>query len=427
MTEHFLHYVWQYQQFNPHGLATTEKQPLEVIRTGMYNTHSGPDFSQARLVIGPMEWAGQVEIHLLSSDWEAHGHTSDPAYENVILHVVWEEDQPVYRSDGSRIPALELKHIVFFGVVQNYNNLLKRPVDIPCQPWLKACPDLIRCNMMDKAMAHRLEHKSDEILKLLSRNQNDWEQTTYQWMAGSFGFRLNTEAFLRLAEVLPLRLVQRHGYAPFQIEALVFGQAGFLDRAEDEYASKLAAEYHFMAHKYGIFGQRMQRHEWKFLRTRPSNFPSVRLSQWTGLLCETQHLFSFITETEDIGRIMSKFRIRHPEYWKDHYDFGKKSQRRWTGMGEAAVEGLVINTVVNILAAYSKFTDAGLYMDRALQILEMMRPEGNHIITRWKELGIEAKNSLDSQALIEQYNHFCLKKKCVLCPVGADILRKPTG
>lgn len=424
MTEIFLHYVWQYQQYNFNGLKTTGGQPVKVIKPGLLNAHSGPDFSNARLLIGSIEWVGQVEIHLFSSDWNAHRHSNDRAYDNVILHVVWEETEQIFRKEGTAIPTIELKDIVNANVLWNYNNLLRNPADILCEPHFGSCSDLSKYAMMDKAMVTRLESKTADIFELLNKNKNDWELTSYQWIARNFGFKLNAEAFFRLSEVLPLRVVRKHQGSLFQLESLVFGQAGFLEEPEGEYALKLENEYCFLAEKYNIYEKRMSRHEWKFLRTRPGNFPTLRLAQFARLLNNNEGLFSFFTETREVSVIVEKLGVVQSGYWQEHYDFGKKSRVKLSGIGETSLENLVINTVVNLLSAYSASIDTPVYAERAIEILESIKPEKNHITEKWKNLGIAVKSGFDSQALIQQYNAFCLRKRCVQCPVGAELLRR---
>lgn len=424
MTENFLHYVWQYQQYNFNGLKTVDGLPVKVLKTGLLNSNSGPDFSNARLMIDKIEWVGQVEIHLQSADWNLHKHSLDPAYDNVILHVVWEDTGPVMRKDGTAIPTLELKNIVHKNVLRNYHNLLRNPSDILCEPYFDTVPDLVRFSMMDKALAHRLRHKTADLFVLWKKNQFDWEKTTYQWLARNFGFKLNADAFFRLSEVLPVKILQKHRDSLFRTEALIFGQAGFLDEPADDYSKDLLAEYRFLASKYGLHSAKMSRHEWKFLRTRPYSFPTVRLAQFARMISSVQGLFSFFTETRDTAMIIQKLSVVPSEYWLEHYDFGKKNKVRSGKIGESSVENIVINTVINLLAAYSNSIDSPEHFERAVEILEKIRPEKNHITEKWQNLGLKIKTGFDSQALIEQYNGLCLRKKCVECPVGADLLKK---
>lgn len=422
--EDFIHYTWLYQQFDKNNLKTTDGQVLNIVKPGYRNSNSGPDFENARVSIGQIEWAGKVEIHIKSSDWDKHQHQFDTAYENVILHVVWEHDEEVLRSDNTIIPTLEIKDLVYKDTLLKYENLLKNNTDIPCQHHLAEVSELSKISMIEKALAHRLQQKSEGLKAILEATQSDYEELAYRVFARNMGFKLNSEAFLRLAEVLPFKIIQKHRGNLLQIEALLFGQAGFLDEIKDEYSESLAKEYQFLALKYGLQSQKMERREWRFLRTRLGNFPTVRISQIAAVLNHAQGLFSLFVEDASKESVEKALQVRSSEYWRQHYDFGKKTDAEMHGIGKSSIENLLINTSVQLLAFYSEKTDDYSYFEKAIKILETIKPEQNFITKIWQNLGFKCVSAFDSQALIEQFNYYCTHKRCTQCAIGVEILKK---
>jgi hypothetical protein len=422
--EDFIHYTWQYQQFDKNNLKTTNQHSLSVIKTGVRNFNSGPDFENARINIAGIEWAGKVEIHLKSSDWNRHQHQHDKAYDNVVLHVVWEHDMEVFRTDNTAIPNLEIKDLVYADTLQKYENLIKNAAEIPCKHQLSEVSELSKISMLEKALAHRLQQKSNGLSTLVKAVNGNFEELAYRVFARNMGFKLNSEAFLRLAESLPLKFIQKHKGNLFQIEALMLGQAGFLENPQDEYSENLATEYKFLAQKYNLTSLKMQRLEWRFLRTRLGNFPTVRISQFAAILNQNQGLFSLFLEDANKENIEKALQILPSTYWQKNYDIGKVSETKLNGIGKSSIENLLINTSVQLLAFYADITDNHSYFEKAIGILENIKPEKNFITKIWEDLDFKCTSAFDSQALIEQYNFFCGAKKCTQCPIGVEILKK---
>ena len=279
-------------------------------------------------------------------------------------------------------------------------------------------------SMLDKALANRLERKANEINSILIRNKQDWEETSYQILARNFGFKLNSEVFLRLAEVLPLKIIKKHQGNLFQIEALCFGQAGFLNDSVDDYSRKLETEYTYLANKYGLQSLTMSKHQWKYLRTRPSNFPSIRLHQFASIINSTRSFFLDFVLNARKENIIKLLHILPSKYWQTHYDFDKKSKVLLKGLGNSSIENVIINTTVSLLAAYSFSTGLQEYFERAVEILGELKSEKNTITEKWENLGLKIKSSFDSQAVIEQYNEYCSKKRCLECSIGSTILKR---
>lgn len=425
MTESFIHYLWQFQQFNKTLLQTTNQEPVKVFKTGILNTDAGPDFLNARLQIGEIEWVGNIEIHIRSSDWNQHLHQFDSGYNNVILHVVWEYDQPILRKDGSVIPTLALKTITETGLLAKYQMLVAdgNTNAIPCAEQFGAVSELSKIAILDKALTKRLIQKSKLVEELLETNQGDWEETTYQLIARNFGFKLNSEAFLRLAQNLPLKVLQKHRDRLVQVEAMLFGQSGLLAKV-DGYSEKLQQEYDFFATKFSLKEQALQAHEWKLMRTRPANFPTIRIAQLAKLIVQQKSFFSLFTQTESVDELRKALQVEQSAYWQENYHFAKKGAKKNTGLGKNSVDILLINTVIPLLACYAQKTDNQVFMDRAIAFLESFPAESNHIVDTWKSLGLSIKTAFDAQASIELFNNFCTPKKCLQCNIGIEILKK---
>jgi hypothetical protein len=423
MNESFIHYLWQFQRFDKTLLRTTNQEPIRILKTGMLNTDAGPDFLQARLQIGEIEWVGNIEIHIRASDWNSHNHQTDASYNNVILHVVWEHDKPIVRADGTEVPTLELKHITDPALLEKYHLLIGNKNVIPCAAQFKEVSVLSKVAVLDKVLTRRLIQKSKIVAELLEENQGDWEETAYQLLARNFGFKLNSEAFLRLAKNLPLKMLQKHRDNLTQIEAMLFGQSGLLAEVDD-YSKKLTQEYDFFAAKFSLKDKMLGAHEWKLLRTRPANFPTIRIAQLARLITLQKSFFSLFTQTESIEDLRKTLQVKQSDYWLENYHFNRKAARKSNGLGKDSIDNLLINTVIPLLACYAQKMDNQSYMDRAIAFLESFPAESNHIIDIWKNLGLEIKTAFDAQASIELYNNFCNQKKCLLCNVGIEILKR---
>ncbi|HEY3403165.1 MAG TPA: DUF2851 family protein [Ohtaekwangia sp.] len=426
MSESFLHYLWQCQYFNKSDLRTTTGDPVSVFNAGLVNIHAGPDFHNARLQIGEMIWVGNVEIHVESSGWMAHGHHMDQAYDNVVLHVVWQDNKPVRRIDGSLLPTVELKGRVEDELLRGYKRLVNSPEKIPCAGSLHDVPEMIKLFALDKVLTARLESKSDYIIKLLQRNNQDWEETCYQQLALNFGFKVNADPFLQLAQSIPYKILMKHADKPEQIEALLFGQAGFLgEDVDDEYFRILRREYNLLQKKFSLQNP-LNKFQWKFLRLRPANFPTIRIAQFASLISSVRNVFSRIVKTEDARSLRSLFTIQQSPYWKHHYQFEQPVNEELSGLGEMSIDNIIINTVVPVMTAYGQVRDDHSFVDRAVSILQQLPPESNTITRHWEVLGITTKTAFDSQALIELNNSFCSKRRCLDCSIGA-FLMKPHG
>jgi Protein of unknown function (DUF2851) len=422
MKEDLLHFLWRTRRFEQTGLRTTEGEPLEILSPGTHNSHAGPDFLDARLRIGTTTWAGNVEMHLTASEWLRHGHQADAAYGNVILHVVLEEDQPVLRNDGTRIPCLEMRNLVPPGIEANYLKLLNNEHWIPCHNLFHEVPQMTRTLWLDRMLVERLEQKTTSIRSALEANGGDWEETFYQFVARNFGLKVNAEPFEALARSLPQRILARHRDSLPQLEALLFGQSGLLpDQTDDAYPNELKKEYNFLRKKYNLAP--IEAVQWRFLRLHPGNFPTIRLAEFARLVQRSAHLFSRILEVETQKHVETLFAVKLDGYWLTHYTFGNDSPQKNKSLGKDAVRLLTINTIVPFLFLYGKMRGEEAHKDKAMHLLEALPPERNAILDGWQRLGVEPPSAYQTQGLLQLKNVYCDAKRCLECGIGAGILK----
>lgn len=424
--ESFLHFVWKFQYYNTESLKLVSGEELNVLKTGFHNHLAGPDFKEAHVEIAGISWHGSVEIHVVASDWYAHQHQHDANYENVILHVVWESDRQILASDGKPIPTLALKGLVKPGLLDRYEKLISNQSKIPCADSLNQSKSITRLSMLEKVLVERMEVKSHLFINLLEANQRNWKETAYQWLAKGFGFKTNADNMLRLAQSIPLRVIEKHSNQIFQVEALLYGQAGFLNvDINDDYAYQLQKEYRFLQSKYSL-KQTLTYNEWHFSKVRPTNYPTVRIAQLAALLVTYPHIFSFFSEIESRNQAIESLDVLQSEYWCTHYAIDKKSLVRLNGISNTSKENIIINTAIPFLSALARYKDNTIYIDRALNLLSGIKAEKNHIIDLWKSLGWNVSSAFDSQGLIQLHNDYCLPKRCIECNIGISLVRNPT-
>jgi Protein of unknown function (DUF2851) len=439
LTEDLLHYLWKFRLFNNHELKTADGEILEIISTGIHNKHAGPDFENAKIHIGQTLWAGNVEIHLRSSDWSRHQHQYDKAYNNVILHVVYQHDQQILRTDGTEIPVLVVENLIPPTIANNYTQLMQGLNWIPCEKLLVNVDSFHVKNWLSRVLIERLEEKTRLVNARLTEYKGSWDDAFYIIMARNFGFKVNAVPFELLARALPQQILAKHKNNPLQIEALIFGQAGFLNENQainhlkaaiysnkdikDEYAKKLKREYQFLQKKYKLTS--VDKYIWKYMRLRPQNFPTIRLAQFAALIIKSSHLFSKILEIKDVKMIKKLFYdLPVNVYWHTHYRFDAEASGSSTQLGEQSVNNILINTVAVFLFAYGKSTDDVSYINRAMALLENVSAEANQIINRFKQIGIESDKAYASQALLQLKKTYCDEKKCLHCGIGIKLINQ---
>ena len=398
-------------------LTTTEGESVEVVATGYRNTNSGPDFLEAKIQIGDKLWAGHVEIHVKSSDWNRHGHQSDKAYQNVILHVVYEND-----TKTTALPTLELKSHFDETLFTNYQRFISSKNWIPCEKTIAQVPVFTRLSWLDRMAVERLETKSESVNKILEANQFDWEDALYKLLMRYFGLKVNNEAFETLANLLPFKTLLKHADNLTQVEAMLMGCAGFLeDDFTEDYPFLLKREFAVMKAKFNLLTLPAER--FKFMRMRPSNFPTIRLAQMAQLIHKNGCLFSKIREAKSAAEVKALFDVAASEYWESHYRLGIPTESKPKHLGDTTAGLLIINAVVPLLFCYGKLHKDESVCETAMQFLEETEAEDNVIIRHFASCGIAAQNAMQSQALLHLYNIYCKRKRCLECRIGNVLLR----
>ena len=419
--EQLLHYVWKHKIFPLKELKTTTGQQVEVIDTGLANTDAGPDFFNAKLKLDGVLWIGNIEIHERSSDWFKHGHHADTGYNSVILHIASEIDTEISRSNGERIPQIQL--ICPEAVRTNYKELLETDSYPPCYRIIPSLSPFTAHSWMSALQMERFEQKATLLNERLKRCQGNWEDAFFITLARNFGFGLNGDAFETWAHQLPFRAVDKHRNDLFQIEAIFFGQAGILEDSDgDGYYLRLKKEYTYLQHKFGLIP--MDASLWRFLRLRPANFPHIRIAQLACLYHRAYGLLSRIMETETLQGVRDILKGGTSEYWLTHYTFGGSSPSRPKTLSNTSLDLLIINTVVTFLYAYGLHKGNRVLCARAGSFLEELKAENNYITRMWEQCGMKASNAADSQALIQLKKEYCDKKKCLYCRIGYEYLKR---
>ena len=422
--EDFLHYVWQFRSFDYKDLTVVGGENLNIIHQGFLNKNAGPDFSNAKIKIGETVWAGNVEIHLKSSDWLKHNHQVDQSYDNVILHVVYENDVEIRRTDGSILPVLMLKNRISVELMDRYANLFLTLNDFPCAPQIQTVDSLIIDSFLSRTLIERFEQKTQTLLETLIQSKGNWDETFYLFLARNFGFKVNALPFELVAKAVPQQIFSKHKNNPQQIEALVFGAAGFLhDQFEEKYPELLKKEFQFLQKKYNI--KQVEVTNWKFMRMRPQNFPTIRLAQFAALITKANHLFSKIIEIQDLAELRSLFEnLPVNSYWQSHYHFKKTAEGVGIQIGKSSIDNILLNTIALFLFAYGKHTGTQFYISRAIRLLESLVAEKNAITNKFIEAGVKIENAFASQAILQLKRQYCDQKKCLSCGIGIKILKQ---
>jgi hypothetical protein len=422
MLEDLFHYIWKMKLFDTNNLNSTEGESIEIIHPGVHNLNAGPDFFNAKLKIGSTVWAGNVELHIKSSDWLLHKHQFDPAFQNIILHVVYQNDKQITNATGNPIKTLVLKDHIDIEVINKYRKFKENNALFACEKSISKVPSALVNTYQEKLIISRLEQKAAYIESLLAQNNNNWEQSFYIKLAANFGFKVNQLPFELIARNTPLNIIAKHKENLYQIEALLFGQAGLLEVSfQESHLQLLQNEYSYLKKKYQLTN--IDAHLWKFSRMRPVNFPSIRIAQFASLIHQSSHLFSKIIATESPEELIRLFKVTASSFWDTHYTFVNKTPQRKKNIGKSAIENLIINTLVPFIFVYGKHYGNENKCDFALQLLTRLSPEKNSITNIWSALGFAPKDALQSQAFIELKNNYCNEKKCLQCSIGHFVLK----
>jgi hypothetical protein len=422
MQEDFIHYLWKFKKLSGQELKTTEGNEIVIKSLGTHNFFSGPDFFNGRVEIDGQDWAGNIEMHVKASDWYMHGHDEDPAYDNVILHVVWMHDAEITRRDGINIPVLEVSQYVDPDLVQSYRKLfaVKNDPFINCESQFSSIDSFKRDQWLEKLFFERLELKSDRIKHLLEQKNNDWEAAFFQLLARSFGTKTNADAFEQLASSMEQPVVRKLAKDAFQLEAILLGQAGLLDvMKKDSYYKELFDEYAFAKAKHQL---QPSLTPMKFFRLRPANYPTVRISQLARLYQNNPMLFGEVLLTKSRTDIHQLFEVKAAKYWSSHHVFDKETEEREKMLTSDFIDLLIINCIVPIKFMHARFMGNDK-MEELLDLMYELKPEKNAIITGFKKL-FKVKNALQTQSLLQLKPNYCDVNKCLSCDIGVSLLRK---
>lgn len=420
--ECLLHYVWKYKLYNAVDLVTTDGIFIQVIDTGMHNTDAGPDFFNAKIKVNHTVWAGSVEIHEKASDWLAHRHDQDKTYDAVILHVVGSNDAVIRRTTGEVIPQLILR--IPESVSHNMHWLLHHDMTMPCLPHVQEIEQVHLSGWINALLQERLERKARDISGLLKLYNNDWNEVFYIMLTRSFGFGINSDAFEWLAKSLPLKYIQRQRSSCSQVEAMLFGQAGMLEEdGGDEYYRLLKREYGFLKQKYSL--KPLDESLFRNLRTRPGNFPHIKLAQLAAIWCAHDTLFPVLREAGNLRQIREYLRASPSEYWQVHFRFNTPpSSFQHKGLSDNMLDILLINTVAPLFFAWGRKHGQPECTDKAIRILERIKAEKNSIVDLFVKAGIKVEHAGDSQALIQLRKCYCEQNKCLYCRIGFRLLKR---
>ncbi len=421
MKEDFLHYLWQYQKLDFSDLKTTKGEVITIINSGQYLQLAGPDFFNAQIKIANQKWAGNIEIHIHSSDWYFHNHESDDNYNNVILHVVWHHDTPVFRKDNSEIPVLELKNYVSKEDVHKYQELVTPKSWIFCEKQIATVDKFVLSNWQERLFFERLERKSIPISQLLKETENDWETVLFCFLAKNFGLNTNGTSFFEIAKSIPFSIIRKEAVDVHFLEALFFGQANMIPNdVQDNYPTSLLSQYDYLKLKHKL--QPPVIAPIQFFKHRPDNFPTIRLAQLCMLYHLQRNLFSEINAVNSVKEIYQIFDVAVSEYWKTHYNFDKSSARKDKFLSKSFIDLVIINTIIPIQFAYAKSQGKDI-LEKLIDLINAIAPEKNAIVDKFKSFEITSQSAFDTQSLLQLKNEYCNAKKCLQCAIGIALIK----
>ncbi|MEN8224857.1 MAG: DUF2851 family protein [Bacteroidota bacterium] len=420
--EVFFHFLWKYRLLSP-DLRSSQGEKIQIIHPGTHNTNAGPDFLFARIRLGDTMWAGNIEIHNKASDWYSHGHDKDPAYNNVILHVVAENNKIAIDQDGREIQTLCIATQFDHELLSRFRDINGNLHWVPCMNMIGQVENINVINRMNALAVERLREKALAVSEELKACGNDWEECCYRLISKQFGSKINTGQFEMLAKTMPVRILMKYHHDLPGLEALLFGQSGLLSiRITESYTRKLKKEHAYLSAKHQLIP--MPGYLWKFLRLRPAGFPTLRIAQLARLYEMNQSLLQAIIEKEDLPSLVSLFDVTASSYWDEHYVFEKKGKSSEKKFGTQSIHLLLINAIIPMLHLYGEYMNKPALCERAVSFLEKLPAENNAVIRRWKSIGIIPANALESQGLLQLKNKKCERKLCLECSIGHDILKQ---
>lgn len=422
MNESLLHYLWRFQKFSKSDLQTVDGQSLEILFPGHLNSLVGPDFSEAKIYLDQLYWNGAVELHMNASDWFRHGHQNDSAYDNVILHVVWNFDSDVCYPNGKPIPTLEMSNYVAIEALKSYESrFLKKPQFIPCEKKLDSFSTAQWLAFQDRLFVERMELRTEVINEQLKQSKNDWEAVFFVLLSKGFGLNLNGEAFYAMAASIPFKRVLQLRSDPLALEALFMGQVGILAQPlKGGYHEELYERYTYIKSKYKLtVNPTLRLH---FARLRPPNFPTIRLAQLAQVYAKSAALFQAVVGESRLSSCYKLFEVEASGYWEKHYNFGVESRHNPKKLSKRFFELLLINTLIPVRFAYAKYCGS-LCEDSLFEWAGAVPAENNRILSKFRSLGVPQINAIGTQSLLHLYKNYCKFKKCLSCQVGHELMK----
>ncbi|AZB35193.1 DUF2851 family protein [Chryseobacterium bernardetii] len=418
MTEKLLQYLWNYKVFKYFDFKDIEGNPVEIIEFGKWNKDAGPDFLDSKIKINGLVLAGNIELHIRSSDWIFHNHSQDPNYQNIILHVVFQHDIEISQLSDQKVPTLELKHYIDENIIWKYERLINGNQFIACESIFSK--DKIPVNFHEGNILKKLEEKSAEFEQSLVLYKNNFEAVLFHSLSYSFGLKVNAYIFRQIAESVDYGIINKIRQNPLQLEALLFGISGWLTSPEDGQMKIWKREFDFLKAKFKLSDLIFHP---KFLRLRPPNFPTIRLSQLADLYRQ-QNLFSKIMEAEHIDELYDIFKsVKASEYWDCHFNFGTISKVQPKTLTKDFIDLIILNTILPLKYVYHKYHSEEI-VDKIIDLYQNIPAEKNSLIQSWKDLGISVTNAMESQSLIYHYKNSCDEKNCLTCSIGFKLLKE---
>ncbi|MGN7756565.1 DUF2851 family protein [Chryseobacterium sp. 22532] len=422
MTEKLLQYLWNYKVFKHFDFKDIEGHSVEIISFGKWNTNAGPDFLDAKIKTKDLVIAGNIELHLRASDWVFHNHSQDPNYQNIILHVVYQNDAEIDDLISKNVPTLELKDHIDQDILWKYEKMINGTQFIPCENIFD--PNKIPLNFHETNVLKKLDEKSQELEKSLEKYKNNFEAVLFHSLAYSFGLKVNAHMFRQIAESIDFSIVNKIRQNESQLEALLFGISGWLEHPKDEKMLMWKREFEFIRKKFSIPDLTLHP---KFLRLRPPNFPTIRLSQLADLYYRHQNLFSKIIKADNIDKLYEVFEpVKASEYWDFHFNFGTLSKFQPKTLSRDFIELVILNTVLPLKYTYHKYHNDET-TDEILELYRNLTAEKNSVTSGWRNLGLKVKNALESQSLIFHHKTSCEEKNCLNCGIGFKLLKESSN
>ncbi len=418
INEHLLQFIWQHQYFNKHELVTSDGDNLQIIYPGTHNLNQGPDFLNGRIRVAETNWAGNIELHIKTSDYYLHKHHLDNNYNNIILHVVWKHDDSSFK----RFPVLELEPLVSNILLQRYASLQENTAFVACAELLSSLNSITWTNWKERLVVERLQEKTKQIHITLEQTGNHWEEVFWRLIARNFGYKINADLFEAMACTISVNVLAKQKNQQIHLEAMLMGQANLLNKEfHDEYPRLLQREYRFLKQKLSLPSITIQP---LFLRMRPANVPTIRLSQLASLIHKSHHLFSLVKEAKELNEVKELFSVTANDYWHYHYNFSEETEFKPKHLGATMVNNILINTVIPVVFAYGQVHGMQEMKDKAIEWLNETEAEVNSITAGWKALGVINSSAFDSQSLLHLKKHYCISKRCLECAVGNAVLRQ---